>query len=129
MRHGVSRVESAKYRVGRRLANVLDPDRGVAKADAVGGALARMIGVVGQQLDFLHLHNYLDPRTFLHFVSRSPNTRELFERVSAALGASAKALEPAFEPALESSDFGWVTGVEKTVEADEAATAFGADNR
>src|SRR5207245_747004 len=42
MRHGVSRVESAKYRVGRRLANVLDPDRGVAKADAVGGALARM---------------------------------------------------------------------------------------
>src|SRR3989454_1741178 len=64
MRHGVSRVESAKYRVGRRLANVLDPDRGVAKADAVGGALARMIGVVGQQLDFLHLYSYPGGHSF-----------------------------------------------------------------
>ncbi len=29
MRHGVSQTESATYRVGRRLANVLDPGRGV----------------------------------------------------------------------------------------------------
>ncbi|MEP6960115.1 MAG: hypothetical protein ABI980_15415, partial [Nitrospirota bacterium] len=36
MRHGISRVESGTYRVGRRLANVLDPERGVPKADAVG---------------------------------------------------------------------------------------------
>ncbi|WP_447985177.1 6-phosphofructokinase [Nitrospira sp. Nam74] len=127
MRHGVSHVESKIHRVGCRLANTLDPERGRTKADAVGAALARMVGVVGQQLDFLHLHNYLDPRAFLHFISRSPNTRELFERVSTALGAGATALEPVFEPALESSDFGWVTGVEKTVEAQEAATAFGVD--
>ena len=128
MRHGVSHVESKTHRVGCRLANTLDPERGRTKADAVGAALARMVGVVGQQLDFLHLHNYLDPRAFLHFISRSPNTRELFERVSGSLGATgATSLEPAFEPALESSDFGWVTGVEKPVEAQEAATAFGVD--
>ncbi|MBA2252339.1 MAG: 6-phosphofructokinase, partial [Nitrospirales bacterium] len=128
MRHGVSHVESKTHRVGCRLANTLDPERGRTKADAVGAALARMVGVVGQQLDFLHLHNYLDPRAFLHFISRSPNTRELFERVSSALGATgAAAIEPTFEPALESSDFGWVTGVEKSVEAQEAATAFGVD--
>ena len=128
MRHGVSHVESKTHRVGCRLANTLDPERGRTKADAVGAALARMVGVVGQQLDFLHLHNYLDPRAFLHFISRSPNMRELFERVSGSLGATgATSLEPAFEPALESSDFGWVTGVEKPVEAQEAATAFGVD--
>jgi 6-phosphofructokinase 1 len=128
MRHGVSHVESKTHRVGCRLANTLDPERGRTKADAVGAALARMVGVVGQQLDFLHLHNYLDPRAFLHFISRSPNTRELFERVSGALGGTgATSREPVFEPALESSDFGWVTGVEKTVEAEEAATVFGVD--
>ena len=70
MRHGISRMESATYRVGRRLANVLDPERGVPKADAVGAALARMLGVVGQQLDFLHIQNYLDPSTFVHLVSQ-----------------------------------------------------------
>ena len=84
MRHGVSQVDSKTHRVGCRLPNQLDRERGVAKADAVGAALARMIGVVGQQLDFLHLANYLDPRTFLHCISRSPNTRQLYERVSAA---------------------------------------------
>jgi 6-phosphofructokinase 1 len=128
MRHGVSQVESKTHRVGCRLANTLDPERGRTKADAVGAALARMVGVVGQQLDFLHLHNYLDPQTFLHCISRSPNTRELFERVSAALSPDGGTrVEPVFEPALESSDFGWVTGVEKTAEAQEAATAFGVD--
>src|SRR5437868_14959160 len=65
MRHGISRMESGTYRVGRRLANVLDPERGVPKADAVGAALARMLGVVGQQLDFLRIHNYLNPCTFV----------------------------------------------------------------
>ncbi len=131
MRHGISRVESAKYRVGRRLANVLDPERGVAKADAVGGALARMIGVVGQQLDFLHLHNYLDPRTFVHLISPSPNTKQLCERVVAALLAShsdsAKATQPTVDAALESQDFGWATGLEKQIEVEEAAKAFGVD--
>ncbi len=131
MRHGISRVESGSYRVGRRLANVLDPERGVSKADAVGAALARMLGVVGQQLDFLHIHNYLDPQTFVHLVSRSPNTRQLYERVSAALlqarSHSAEALPPACDPALDSQDFGWVTGLEKKVEAEEAAQAFGVD--
>ncbi|MBI3357380.1 MAG: hypothetical protein HY038_11540, partial [Nitrospirae bacterium] len=53
MRHGISRVESKTHRVGRRLANQLDQERGVPRADAVGAALARMVGVVGQQLDFL----------------------------------------------------------------------------
>ncbi|MER3423285.1 MAG: hypothetical protein C4293_08690, partial [Nitrospiraceae bacterium] len=118
MRHGVSRVESKTYRVGRRL----------VKADSVGAALARMVGVVGNQLDFLRIHNYLDPHTFLHFISRSPNTRQLFERVAASLVPDAATYpEPLFEPALESSDFGWATGIEKHVEAEEAAKAFGVD--
>ncbi len=131
MRHGVSRVESKTYRVGRRLANVLDTERGIPKAEAVGAALARMLGVVGQQLDFLHLTNYLDPRTFLHLVSRSPNTSQLCERVVAALGSSraagAAAAQAMVEPALESQDFGWATGIEKSAEAEEAAAAFGVD--
>jgi 6-phosphofructokinase 1 len=124
MRHGVSQVDSKTHRVGCRLPNQLDRERGVAKADAVGAALARMIGVVGQQLDFLHLANYLDPRTFLHCISRSPNTKQLYERVSAALLQGASASEPIAEPALESSDFGWVTGLEKSLEIEEAARAF-----
>ena len=131
MRHGVSRVESKTHRVGRRLANVLDTERGIPKADAVGAALARMLGVVGQQLDLHHLQNYLDPRTFLHLVSRSPNTRQLCERVVAALGparaAGAGAAQAMVEPTLESQDFGWTTGLEKKAEAEEAANAFGVD--
>ncbi|MGQ0810867.1 MAG: 6-phosphofructokinase [Nitrospiraceae bacterium] len=129
MRHGISRVESATHRVGRRLANVLDPDRGIAKADMVGTALARMLGMVGQQLDFLHLHNYLDPQSFNHLVSRSPNTRQLWERVVAALvqGDASQAGQPTFDAALESQDFGWVTGLEKKTEVEGAAQAFGVD--
>jgi 6-phosphofructokinase 1 len=128
MRHGISRVESKTHRIGRRLMNQLDPERGIPRADAVGAALARMVGVVAQQLDFLQLSNYLDPRTFLHFISRSPNTRQLFDHVIAALvPESVTPPEPLFAPALESSDFGWVTGVGKTVEAEEAANAFGVD--
>src|SRR5499427_5146421 len=128
MRHGISRVASKTHRVGCRLANQLDEERGVPRADAVGAALARMVGVVGQQLDFLHLSNYLDPRSFLHFISRSPNTRQLFDRVIAALiPDSVTRPEPLLESALESSDFGWVTGMEKTAEAEEAAKAFGVD--
>lgn len=126
MRHGISSVESKTHRVGRRLANQLDLDRGVPRADAVGAALARMVGVVGQQLDFLHLSNYLAPRAFLHCISHSPNTRQLFQRVVAALVPGSSA-EPVYEPALESSDFGWITGVEKSIEAEEAAKAFGVD--
>ena len=42
MRHGISRVESKTHRVGRRLPNLLDPDQGVARADAVGAALRRV---------------------------------------------------------------------------------------
>ena len=130
MRHGVSRVESKTHRVGRRLANVLDAERGVPRAEAVGAALARMLGVVGQQLDFLHLTNYLDPRTFLHLVSRSPNTSQLYERVGAALGPLAEgagAAPATVDPTLESQDFGWATGLEKNAEAEEAARAFGVD--
>lgn len=130
MRHGVSRVESKTHRVGRRLANVLDAERGVPKAEAVGAALARTLGVAGQQLDLLHLTNYLDPKTFLHFVSRSPNTSQLCERVVAALGRRGEGVgtaPPTIEPALESQDFGWVTGMEKNAEAEEAAKAFGVD--
>lgn len=127
MRHGVSQVDSKTHRVGCRLPNQLDRERGFAKADAVGSALARMIGVVGQQLDYLHLANYLDPRTFLHCVTRSPNTRQLYERVSAALLQGVCTAEPVIEPALESSDFGWVTGLEKSMEIEEAAQAFGVE--
>jgi 6-phosphofructokinase 1 len=128
MRHGISRVESKTHRVGRRLANQLDQERGVPRADAVGAALARMVGVVGQQLDFLHLSNYLDPHTFLHFISQSPNTRQLFERVVAALVRDpSSSCEPVYASALESSDFGWITGVEKTVEAQELAKVLAVD--
>lgn len=126
LRHGVSRVESGTYRVGRRLANTLDPDRGVPKADAVGRAMAQMLGVVGRQLSFLGVPNYLDPKTFSHYVSASPNTTELFERVRTALGVPAGA-GPAADPSLESQDFGWATGVEKAVEVEEAARAFAVD--
>ena len=128
MRHGVSRVESKTHRVGRRLANELDQERGIPRADSVGAALARMVGVVGQQLDFLRLSNYLDPRTFLHFISRSPNTRQLYERVVAALVTGPRTPpEPVWEAALESSDFGWLTGVAKNVESEELAKFFGVD--
>jgi 6-phosphofructokinase 1 len=128
MRHGVSRVESGVYRVGRRLANTLDPERGTSKADAVGEALAKMLGIVGRQLDFLRLPNYLNPASFLHRISRSPNTRQLCERVLAAIDpAGVSAVRPEIEPTLESQDFGWATGVEKRIEAEEAAKAFGGD--
>jgi 6-phosphofructokinase 1 len=131
MRHGVSRVESSTFRVGRRLANTLDEVRGIPKADAVGVALGRMMGVVGQQLDFLHLQNYLDPRTFVHLTSSTPNTTQLFERVIRALmprdPKTAETARAVFEETLESQDFGWVTGVEKTVEAEEMARALGVD--
>ena len=128
MRHGISRVESKTHRVGRRLSNQLDEERGVPRADAVGAALARMVGVVGQQLDFLHLSNYLDPRRFLHFISRSPNTRQLYQRVVQALiPASGAHPEPMFEHALESSDFGWITGIAKAVETEDLAKAFGVE--
>ncbi|MEO5657638.1 MAG: hypothetical protein ABIO65_05155, partial [Nitrospiria bacterium] len=125
LRHGVSRVESGAYRVGRRLANTLDPERGGAKANAVGAALAQMVGVVGRQLDFLHVPNYLDPTAFTHYVSSSPNTTELCRRVVTALGAGP--VEPTVEDALESQDFGWATGLEKAREVEEAARAFGVE--
>ncbi|MBI3609041.1 MAG: 6-phosphofructokinase [Nitrospirae bacterium] len=127
LRHGVSRVESGTHRVGRRLANALDPERGVPKAEALGAALARMVGVVGRQLDLLRLPNYLDPGTFAHYVSHSPNTTQLFGRVAAALSPGSGLPTPVADAAMESQDFGWATGIEKTVEAEEAARAFGVD--
>src|SRR6476469_9433585 len=128
MRHGISRVESKTHRVGRRLSNQLDEERGVPRADAVGAALARMVGVVGQQLDFLHLSNYLDPRRFLHFISHSPNTRQPYQRVVRAFSPTSEPpAEPMFEHALESSDFGWITGIAKTAETEALAKAFGVE--
>ncbi len=128
MRHGVSQAESKIFRVGRRLPNVLDPDRGVAKADAVGMALAKTLGIVGQQLDYLQVPNYLSPQNFSHRISRSPNTRQLFERVALALGLKEPLrTEAVMDSTLESQDFGWVTGVEKQRELEEAARAFGCD--
>ena len=130
MRHGVSKVESQKARVGRRLPNVLDPERGIPKADAIGTGLARTVGLVGKQLDFLQLHNYLDPQSFEHLVSKSPNTRQLFNRVLAILSPeTAQKTEPVIQQAIESQDFGWATGIEKTVEVEEAAKAFGIDTK
>lgn len=130
MRHGLSRVDSGKYRVGRRLDNVLDREKGISKADAVGKALAKMVGIVGQQLEFLEVPNYLDPKNFKHRISRSPNTRQLFEQIIKAIvpGKSYKAA-PEFAEALESQDFGWVTGVEKTFEVQEAVKVFGCDEK
>ena len=128
MRHGVSQMDSKRFRVGRRFRNVLDPERGIPKAEAIGSALARTLGLVGKQLDFLHLHNYLDSESFVHMVSNSPNTHQLFERVVSILSpATAQATPPITECALESQDFGWATGIEKSVEVDEAARAFGVD--
>jgi 6-phosphofructokinase 1 len=128
LRHGVSRVESGTYRVGRRLANNLDRDRGIPKADMVGMELARMLGLVGRQLDFLKIPNFLDPRLFAHRISQSPNTRELFERViQALLPGGSPVPQPETDPALESQDFGLATGVEKRAEAEEAGRAFGVE--
>jgi len=130
MRHGVSKIESKKARVGRRLANVLDSERGIPKADAIGTGLARTVGLVGKQLDFLQLHNYLDPQSFGHMVSRSPNTRQLFDRVVSILSPeTAQETQPIIHSALESQDFGWATGIDKTVEVEEAAKAFGVDTK
>jgi 6-phosphofructokinase 1 len=130
MRHGVSQMDSKKFRVGRRFRNVLDPERGIPKAEAIGTALARTLGLVGKQLDFLHLHNYLDSNSFVHMVSHSPNTRQLFEHVASILAPeTAKATQPILEEALESQDFGWATGIEKTAEVEEAAKAFGVDTK
>src|SRR5205823_4688025 len=115
---GISRVDSKTHRVGRRLPNLLDPDKGVARADAVGAAFGRMTGLVRQQLEFLRLTNYLDPHTFLHFASRSPNTTQLFERVVSALLPGEQATGgPKIHDALEAQDFGWATGVKKEQEA------------
>jgi 6-phosphofructokinase 1 len=130
MRHGVSQMDSKKFRVGRRLRNVLDAERGIPKADAIGTALVRTLGLVGKQLDFLQLDNYLDSKSFVHMVSKSPNTRQLFERVVSILSPeTAKATQPITEWALESQDFGWATGIEKTAEVEEAAKAFGVDTK
>ena len=101
MRHGISQVDSKKCRVGRRLRNVLGPQRGIPKADAIGAALARTVGLVEKQLDFLQLHNYLDASSFVHMVSHSPNTRQLFERVVSILdGKTTTTKEPITEQAL-----------------------------
>jgi len=128
MRHGVSQMDSKKFRVGRRFRNVLDPEKGTPKAQAIGTALARTLGLVGQQLDFLNLHNYLDSNSFVHMVSQSPNTRQLFEQVVSILAPeTAKTTQPTREWALESQDFGWATGIEKSLELEEAAKAFGVD--
>ncbi|MBI3595189.1 MAG: 6-phosphofructokinase [Nitrospirae bacterium] len=130
MRHGVSRVESKTHRVGRRLANHLDPERGVPKADAVGNALAKMLGIISRQLEFLQVPNYLDSGKFSHRISRSPNTRQLFKRVITAIDPKgASTVTPMFEPTLESQDFGWVTGVDKQTEVEEAARIFGCDRQ
>ncbi len=128
MRHGLSKIDSKVYKVGRRLANTLDETVGVAKADSVGAVLARMVGVVGRQLDFLNLGNYLDAKTFMHRISSSPNTKQLFERVLGALMPNAKERPQAsVDPILESQDFGWATGIEKSKETDLAIDAFGKD--
>ena len=97
-------------------------------ADASSNAGSRGASV-RLPLDYLHLHNYLDLHTFIHLVSQSPNTRELFERVVAAIAPeSTKDTEPTVECALQSQDFGWATGIEKSTEIteiEEAAKAFG----
>ena len=41
MRHGISRVESKTHRVGRRLSNDLDQERGVPRADTGGSVEGR----------------------------------------------------------------------------------------
>ncbi|MGI9533951.1 MAG: 6-phosphofructokinase [Thermodesulfobacteriota bacterium] len=128
MRHGLSRVDSGKYRVGRRLKNVLDEEEGVSRADAVGKALAKMLGVVGHQLEFFNLPNYLDPKKYKHRISKSPNTKQLFERIiKAIIPKGYSKIIPEFENTLESQDFGWVTGVEKKLELQEAVRIFGCD--
>lgn len=129
MRHGLSEVDSGEYRVGRRLENHLDSTEGVSKADEVGNALAEMIGVVGHQLDYLNVPNYIDPKSFNHYISKSPNTRQLFERINASLMRNSTfTADPHFDPALESQDFGWATGVKKSDEISEAARIFGRDS-
>jgi len=130
LRHGLSKVDSSTYRVGRRLANILDQDKGISKADAVGNALAKMLGIVGQQLEFLKVPNFLDPKKFKHKISSSPNTKELFIHIiKSIITDGAYKVEPEFAQALESQDFGWVTGVEKKFELSEAARIFNCNEK
>lgn len=128
MRHGLSRVDSGKYRVGRRLKNFLDEGKGFSKADAVGKALAKMLGVVGHQLEFFNLPNYLDPKKFEHRISKSPNTKQLFKRIIKSIVPNGHSkIKPDFDSTLESQDFGWVTGVDKKFELQEAVRIFECD--
>ena len=98
------------------------------KADAVGAALARMVGVVGQQLDFLHLHQLSGSADLPPLHQPQSQYADNFSSASSPRCTEHRFLrEPPIDARLESSDFGWVTGVEKTVEAEEAAKAFGVD--
>lgn len=130
MRHGVSKIESKTYRVGRRLSNQLDNKFGIAKADAVGSALAKMVGIVGQQLAFLNVENYLDAEKFIHYTSRSPNTLQLFKRVIQALIPNEQGdTKASIEAMLESQDFGWVTGMEKSAEIELLEKTLGIEKK
>ncbi len=130
LRHGLSKVDSSTHRVGRRLANTLDEYKGVSKAEAVGKALAKMLGIVGQQLEFLDVPNFLDPKRFKHKISSSPNTKQLYNHIiKSILDKDTKRKKPQFADALESQDFGWVTGVEKKFEISEAARIFGCNEK
>jgi 6-phosphofructokinase 1 len=51
MRHGISRVESKTHRVGQRLSNQLDEERGVPSR-CRGSALARMVGSLDNSSTF-----------------------------------------------------------------------------
>lgn len=125
MRHGLSKVDSKKYRVGRRLENILDEKEGVSKANAVGKTLAKMLGVVGHQLEYLNLNNYLDPSNFKHKISKSPNTLQLFKLIAKAINPNSSAkIKPQTDTTLESQDFGWITGVEKKYELNKSKKIF-----
>ena len=76
-----------------------------------------MVGVVGQQLGYLQLRNYLDPRTFLHLISRSPNTETTSAAHHPGAPTGPQTPHPHVESTLESQDFGWVTGMEKQAES------------
>ncbi|RMD58746.1 hypothetical protein D6833_12505, partial [Candidatus Parcubacteria bacterium] len=65
------------------------------------------------------------PRQFVHLVSSSPNTTQLFEQVHTALCPEhSTGVSPLMERTLDSQDFGWVTGMEKQVELETLAHAL-----
>ena len=109
--------------------------QGLILRDAEIGAQAVVTGVLERDdciqsvITAGELHE--DEDAAVLFRARRGSERGLDEKGRGEMAESEKAdaacVRPDVEVALESQDFGWVTGLEKQAEADSAALAFGVD--